>query len=152
MKAIIILILLAILGTGLAVGNLVKKTNEIPELVKETQESTVQNVPLPSEEDTIRLFIQLINDDQIDEALKMMLTEEGQNWRPYLESFEKIEVVNLEKTELGSFQVNLDVKMKPESGNQPIPYFGYVNGINTKFVNLVKDNNVWKIKEIATGP
>jgi len=131
MKAIVIaLIILVVFGAGLA----------------------VQNVSLPSEEDTIRLFFRLINDGRTDEALKMMFAKDEQAWKPYLEAFETVAVVNLKKTESGSFQADLDVKMKPESENQPIPYFGYADGLNVKLINLVKDQNVWKIKDIATGP
>ena len=68
----------------------------------------------------------------------MMAITEGQNWRPYLESFEKVTILDINKTELGSFQVNLEVAMKSASAQEPIPYFGYVNG--------------GKIREIATGP
>ncbi|MCJ7793008.1 MAG: hypothetical protein MUP45_03465, partial [Candidatus Marinimicrobia bacterium] len=57
-----------------------------------------------------------------------------------------------EKTEFGSFRVLLEVKMKSSSEQEPIPFFGYVNGQNTKFVNLEKENGTWKIKGIATGP
>ncbi|HUV46793.1 MAG TPA: hypothetical protein VMW29_01535 [Candidatus Bathyarchaeia archaeon] len=115
-------------------------------------ESAPPQVPLPTEADIIRTFFELINEKRIDEALKMMAPLEGENWRPYLESFKKVTVLEVSKNEFGSFRVLLDVEMEPISAKQPVPYFGYANGQNTKFVVLEKKDDLWKIKGIATGP
>ncbi len=42
--------------------------------------------------------------------------------------------------------------MDPSSANAPIPYYGYETGENIRFITLVKENKLWKIDEIATGP
>ena len=51
-----------------------------------------------------------------------------------------------------TYRVTLDVKMKPESANAAIPYFGYDNGVNTRFITLEKVGNLWKVNGISTGP
>jgi len=119
---------------------------------EESQNLHEATVPPPTEEDVINLFFNLINEKRIDEALAMMSPAEGEDWRPYLEGFEKVNLLEVEKTEFGSFRVLLDVKMKSSSEQEPIPFFGYVDGQNTKFVNLEEENGTWKIKGIATGP
>ncbi|MCM8788053.1 MAG: hypothetical protein NC935_08410, partial [Candidatus Omnitrophica bacterium] len=50
------------------------------------------------------------------------------------------------------YKVVLDVWMDPKSANAPIPYYGWENGQNTRFLTLEKVGNLWKIAEIATGP
>jgi len=105
-----------------------------------------------SEEATIRQFFRLVNDQQIDQALAMMTTGEGENWRAYFEGFASVSVVDVHKTELGSWQVDLDVTMNPETAKEPIPYLGYIDGTNTKFINLTLESGVWKIQGIASGP
>jgi hypothetical protein len=42
--------------------------------------------------------------------------------------------------------------MKPESSTAPIPYYGWDDGEYTRWLTIVKDDNLWKIKGIATGP
>ena len=144
-------------------SNLESTSSETPNLEETSQEfqpddqesepiiTSSQEIIL-SEEETIRLFFRLVNDQQIDPAISLMVIDEGEKWRSYLESFETVSVLDVKKTDLGSFQVNLDVTMKPESANEPIPNFGYVNGENIKFVNLTQEEGVWKLQGIATGP
>jgi hypothetical protein len=33
-----------------------------------------------------------------------------------------------------------------------MPYFGWDNGTNTRWVELVKEEGLWKVQGIATGP
>lgn len=153
-KACLFLLIVAA-ASLLAVGLVISQKKTPPQVPAEQTippESTEKEVPLPTEEDIIRLFFQLIDEKRIDEALSMMSPKAGQNWRPYLESFQKIKLLEVEKTELGSFRVLLDVEMTSDSARGSIPFFGYSNGQNIKFVNLVKENDTWKIEGIATGP
>jgi hypothetical protein len=46
----------------------------------------------------------------------------------------------------------MDVIMKPESVNVIIPYYGWNNSENIRWVTLIQENNLWKINGIATGP
>ena len=154
-KACLFLLIVAA-ASLLVVGLIISQKKESPSQVPAEQtipsESTEKEIPLLTEEDIIRLFFQLIDEKRIDEALSMMSPKAGQSWRPYLESFQKIKLLEVEKTELGSFRVLLDVEMTSDSARGSIPFFGYSNGQNIKFVNLVKENDTWKIEGIATGP
>lgn len=49
------------------------------------------------------------------------------------------------------YKVLLDVKMDPRSADAPIPYYGWQDGENTRWIVLEKVNGQWKIAEIATG-
>ncbi len=51
-----------------------------------------------------------------------------------------------------SFRVVVNAKMKPEAQNTPLPNFGWENGQNVKWIDLIKINGTWKIMEIASGP
>jgi hypothetical protein len=48
--------------------------------------------------------------------------------------------------------VTFDVTMDPSSANGPIPYYGYDQGENVRFVTIVKEGNQWKVEGLATGP
>lgn len=50
------------------------------------------------------------------------------------------------------YMVTLDVVMDPSSAGGPIPYYGFENGENVRFVGLVKEGNQWKVEGLATGP
>ncbi len=51
-----------------------------------------------------------------------------------------------------TYKVTLDVSMNPTSANAPIPYYGWENGQNIRWVSLENAGNLWKIQGIATGP
>jgi len=42
--------------------------------------------------------------------------------------------------------------MDPSSADAPIPYYGYTNGLNTRFISLVNQAGLWRIDSINTGP
>jgi len=50
------------------------------------------------------------------------------------------------------YEVTLDIKVSPEAANAPIPYYGWENGSNIRWVEIVKENGLWKINSLATGP
>jgi|GEM_PF-4031926 len=114
------------------------------------------NVPLPSGEDIVRTYINLISEKRIPEAVSMMdIPDETQKqgWGVELNSFDKISLKNIEKNGTDAFKVTLSVKMKPESANAPIPYYGFDNGDNIRWIGLRKgSNNLWKITGFATSP
>lgn len=117
------------------------------------------SVPLPTQEDIVRTFISLISEKRIPEAISMMdslaVGDESQKqaWGMQLNSFETISLKNIEKNGTDAFKVTLTVKMKPESANNPIPYYGYENGDNIRWIGLKKgSDNLWKITGFATSP
>jgi len=152
MKAKVVLLILISVAIVIATASLILKDNGNSLSGEESMQSVYNSAPLRSEEDTIELFFQLINNKEIDKALEMMVSQDGQDWRPYLEGFLRVLTVNIDRTESDVFRVDLDVEMKPETADRPIPFFGYTEGLNTKFIILSNEDGIWKIKDIATGP
>jgi len=118
-------------------------------------------VPLPQEEDIINNFFSLIETGDISKAVSMMKIKndsEKQAWAGQFNAFNYVQVLKIEKASENEwsdnkhiYKITLDVIMKPESGSAPIPYYGYQNGQNIRFITLEKDGSLWKIAEIGGG-
>ena len=118
-----------------------------------------------AEENTIKAFFQKINDQKASEAVLMMTPDSvkdestKQAWGVQFNSFKKVSILKIERsmpeswtTDTHSYKVTLDVEMKPEAASGPIPFYGYENGQNIRWIPLVKIGNSWKIQGLATGP
>jgi hypothetical protein len=153
-----ILLILAI-GTMLSACGIKPKV-EVQTMPNPTTISQGDSVPLPSQEDIVRTFFGLINDKRIPEAVGMMTSQAvpdeaaKQAWGVMFNDFDSVEVVKIEKsTGENQFQVELAVKVNPRAANNPIPYYGYSDKTDTRFITLIKDNQGrWKIDGINTGP
>lgn len=116
------------------------------------------SAPIPSGEDIVRNFFSLISEGKIADAINMMTPtaigndSQKQAWGVQFNAFKKINVKKIEPSLENTYKVILDIEMKPESANAPIPYYGYENGENFRWVGLEKIDNSWKITGIATGP
>ena len=121
--------------------------------------------PLPQETDVVNSFFNLINEHKPSDAVNMLsqnqISDDSQKqaWAVMFNGFESVNVTKVESSmpedwtaNAHTYRVTLDVKMKPESANAAIPYFGYDNGVNTRFITLEKVGNVWKVNGISTGP
>lgn len=124
----------------------------------ETQElNYAETVPLPTKEDSIRLFFSLINEKRILEAVEMLTREitvnetQKQAWAVQFDAIESINIKSISMESDDVYKVLLDIKMDPESVNAVIPYFGYNDGLNTRWVTVEKEGYIYKIGEIATG-
>jgi hypothetical protein len=131
-------------------------------------------IPLPGEiekttmtdpKNIVAKFFQNIADKKIPDAIVMMTTKAvpddsaQQAWGVQFNAFKKLIVTSVESSLVDSwtdasqsYKVTMDVEMTPDSVNGPIPYYGYENGINIRWVTLEKENNAWKIAGISTGP
>ena len=123
-----------------------------------SQTTEASTVPLPQEEDIVRNFINLISEGNISEAVNMLTPKtiaddsQKQAWGMQLAAFKKISLKKIEPAGNNLYRVTLDVEMKPESAQGPIPYYGYGNGENVRWIGLEKVDGYWKITGIATGP
>lgn len=130
-------------------------------------EKTVNNVPnlQEQEKDIIRNFFALIDENKPSEAVMMMseiITKDDnqkQAWAVQFNAISLIKALSLEAylpeewtDSEHSYKVTLEVKMNPDSASAPIPYYGWDNGQNHRWITVTKENNFWKIKSIATGP
>jgi len=172
-----IFILIAVLvvgGIGVLSTKVLKKPGDGNQLPNQTQttpqnspttqqeQKTNNEVPLPSDEDIIRNFVNLIEEGKADKAALMMKTKDDtelQTWGVHFNAINSFKLLKIEKANEESwsdnkhiYKVVLDVVMNPSSASAPIPYYGWQNGENIRWITLEKVGNIWKIAEIATGP
>jgi len=110
-------------------------------------------------EDSIRMFIQNINEKKIPEAIAMMDTtlvasdSDREQYGVVFNSFSAITILTIEpsgkeewKEGLERYRVRLQISMK--KGQQTL----WDEGENTRWITVVKQQDAFKIHEIATGP
>jgi hypothetical protein len=125
-----------------------------------------EKAPLPSSEDIVRLFFDLINEERIPEAIDMMTDEMAgddssrQMWGVQFNRIESIKVQTIEPyletnwtDSQKMFKVVLEVFMSEKAKDEPIPFFGWDSNPNARWISIKKDaNGLWKIDSLATGP
>jgi hypothetical protein len=119
-----------------------------------------QNVPLPSKEDVIRTFCNLIDEGRISEAVSMMDIKDDttkQAWGVALNNFSSFKLINIKKSAIdktgNSFEVDINVTFKKNLTDLPIPNYGWDTGLNKRWISVVEnEKDHYKIVEIATGP
>lgn len=130
--------------------------------------STITSSPSTSsleEKEIINNFFQLIEEGKADDAVMMMssatISDDGikQSFGVQFNAMNTVKVKKIEEvmreewTEVEhEYMVTLDVVMNPNSANNPIPYYGYERGENIRFISLIKENGLWKVDSIGTGP
>lgn len=129
---------------------------------KTTTETKQSSVPLPQEGDIIMNFAELIKEKRPEDAVKMMKIEnknEAEMWAVQFAAMNEIEILEIEKANEDKwtknthyYKVVFDIKMDPKSAEAPIPYYGWNNGENVRWLTLEKVNNVWKIANITSSP
>ena len=148
-----------------------KSTNQITQVMinKEptaSQDSDKTNgVSLPLAENVLRSFIQLIGEKRAADAINYLspnlVGDENtkQAWGVQFNAINSIKILSLNppnsqnlKDNRITFKVTLDVKMDPSSADTPIPYYGWGDGENIRWITVEKTNNIWRIASIATGP
>lgn len=131
-----------------------------------TQEnSDTAIVPEPQETDIIRNFFQLIEEKEVSKAVLAMSSRNTdddstkQAWGVQFNDINSVKVISVEASPQDdwteskhTYKTVLDIVMDPSSANEPIPYYGYENGQNTRFISIIKEDGLWKVDEIATGP
>lgn len=123
------------------------------------KKQSLTEVPLPSKESIVRTFCELIDEGKISDAVSIMdISDDSakQSWGVYLNNFSSFNIKKIEKNEIdesgNSFKVTVDLALK-KYVEGPIPNYGWQNGENVRFINLVeKGKGIYKISEIATGP
>jgi len=121
-----------------------------------------QDVPLPTGEDVIRTFIQLINEKRIPEAVGLMdetLVPSDSTKQQYGVVFDSFSSIAISKIGLETFdkenwkegeeryRVDLQISIKPQ-GQKSM----WEEGVNTRWFTVVKKEGRFRIHDIATGP
>lgn len=180
-KSLIVVAVVSILLTGCTLGPKpiekeegVSATPQVTEQIankspmQQAQESVSAVVPLPTGESIINTFFELINEKRIPEAVSMLTKVNTQNdstkqaWGVQFNAFEAVKAIEIEacttepcswqKDENETYKVTVEAQMKPESANAVMPYYGWDNGQNTRWVTVVKEEGLWKVSGIGTGP
>jgi hypothetical protein len=115
--------------------------------------------------ETVEAFLQAISDHKSSEAVGFMAPKavngdnQKQAWGVHFNAFKSLIVKSIEPSmaqdwtkSKETYKVTMDVEMKPESANGPIPYYGYEKGSNIRWISVEKTGDIWKVLGIATGP
>jgi hypothetical protein len=120
------------------------------------------SVPLPTGEDVISTFIQLINEQKIPDAIAMMddtiipSDSVKQQYGVIFNSFATILVQKIGPESFGKedwgegeerYRVELLISIKPQ-GQKGM----WEEGVNTRWITVLKQQNRFMIHDIATGP
>jgi hypothetical protein len=145
-------------------GEIVSGIVSLP-TVNTGNQSSGDTVPLPELDDSVRNFFVHIDEKSPSEAVSMLsstiTSDESvkQAWAVQFNAINHMKVINIEpantqdwSTDRQMYKLTLDVEMNPDSKNAPIPYYGWDNGTNIRWVTLVKEAGLWRIQNIATGP
>jgi len=120
---------------------------------------------LPEDEEFLNSFSSLIDQGKAGEAVAMFSSqntgseETKKMWQEQFEAMESVKVLSVEPVMKNSwtdqrreYKVVLDMTMDESSKDAPIPYYGYDQGENTRFITLIKEGDKWFIEAIATAP
>ncbi len=111
-------------------------------------------VPLPSNEDIVRNFFNLIGENKIQEALAMMDANEDtkQGWGVNFNLIKSLKIESIEPAfqeewtdSRVTYKIVLDVQAKEEM-------YGWSNGENYRWVTLEKTGDKWLVHELANNP
>ena len=169
LKTIGIIVVVLLIGAGLIWKITPSQNHKSPAdnagPVPTIETTKAGGVPLPQETDIIRSFFAIIGEHRPADAVSMLapeqINDEGkkQAWEAQFDAFSALSVTSVEPvlqedwtSNQHEYKVVLAAMMKPESASAPIPYYGWENGTNTRWVSIVKSGNLWKISGIATGP
>ena len=147
------------------------KVSKINNNINNSSESTAgmnsgESVPLPTPEDIVRLFFDLINEKRIPEAINLMTDQmvgddtSKQAWGVQFNAIQSIKVQNIEPSGKEQwtdtekmFKVTLEVSVSPKAKDAPIPYYGWDKNPSIRWITTKKDTNgLWRIDLLATGP
>jgi hypothetical protein len=119
---------------------------------------------LAPEEEIIYLLFGSINNRQNQEAVKLLsknLNPNKETERLWLEQFNAIRSVHILDIKERSkdtwtdtkkiYKVTLEVYVDNSAANAPIPYYGWEDNPNIRFITVVKINGRWYIDQIGTG-
>ncbi len=135
--------------------------SQVKQTIVPTSSPTIsQTVPLPAGEDIVRTFFELINEKRIPEAIEMLdpsIVPDDATKQAWGVSFNHFKSVKAEKIEeynksswteiLKTYKVTLNIQT-----DAPAEQIIWENGINIRWVDLKKVENLWKIAGLATGP
>jgi len=119
--------------------------------------------PVAKHAEIISRFIALIDDHRVGDALAMMSPEllpdaDRVAWTRQFAAIKSIHVMDIRPADTGrsgpcfEYKVTLKVDVSSEAANEPIPYFGWDDNPNLRWIELCPSGDSWLISSIGTGP
>ncbi len=165
-KFLIILGLILIISAGifLSIKSKSRSTSE-PTQQQEITPSESEPVPLPTGKDVIQTFFDLIHTNEIIPAIEMLSKDfvPNENTKQKIgvlfNSFTAIQPLEIKPYQKENwtdntqkYEVTLDVGLSLDNEQWVLQNYGWYTGENKRWIKLTKENNLWKIAVIATGP
>jgi len=111
----------------------------------------------------ISQFFALINDHRVSDALAMMSPElvpeaDRAAWTRQFSAIKSIRVMDIRPADTKrsgpcfEYKVTLEADVSSEAANEPIPYFGWDDNPNLRWIHLCPRGDQWLISSIGTGP
>ena len=111
----------------------------------------------------ISQFFALINDHRVSDVLAMMSPElvpeaDRAAWIRQFSAIKSIRVIDIRPPDMErsgpcfEYKVTLEVDVSSEAANESIPYFGWDDNPNLRWVHLCPRGDQWLISDIGTGP
>jgi hypothetical protein len=111
----------------------------------------------------ISQFFALINDHRVSDALAMMSPElvpdvDRADWTQQFTAIKSIHVRDIRPAGMGGsgrcveYKVTIEADVSSEAANAPIPYYGWDDNPNLRWIHLCPRGDQWLISEIGTGP
>lgn len=149
-----------------------------PNLISQNQDKTSPIVPPPQkndyldnqgtlapEEELITHFFALIDSKEIPQAIELMSPQAvpddntKQSWGVQFNTIRSVNVLAIEPVSQETwtdiqkeYKVTLEIYVDSSAANAPIPYYGWEDNPNIRFITLWKGNDgLWKIDQIGTG-
>ena len=111
-------------------ANAAKRGTRTGSVINPTTTPAQQNAPLPTKENIVRIFCNLIDEGRISDAVGMMDTTDDtvrQSWGVYLSNFSSFKLVNIKSSSIdetrNSFEVDINVTLKKNLSDLPIPNY-----------------------------
>ncbi len=171
MKKIILFGLVLFLLSGCTVANFSNQQTETENASDQevpaspTLEKLDPKIPIPNGLDVVNLFFNLINEHRIDEAVGMMSAQNTNNdstkqaWGVHFNAIKSLSVIDIEPSNPDSwtasyqiYKATLEAYVSSDAANAPIPYYGWEDNPNIRWVALIKEGDFWKIDTLATSP
>jgi hypothetical protein len=122
------------------------------------EQNDASSVPPLTKVNFITLFFTLINNKEYDSAYQYLAANSGseEEWIRQFAAMLAVKVRTIEKYstegENEIYKVTLDVTIDPASADAAIPYYGWGDNPNIRFIPIISEGGMWKIGGIGTGP
>jgi hypothetical protein len=142
-------------------------TGAILSQVAQTQDSSARrgamDEPGAKHAVVISQFFALINDHRVSDALAMMSPElvpdaDRAAWTQHFSAIKSIRVMDIRPADMEGtglcveYKVTIEADVSSEAANAPIPYYGWNDNPNLRWIHLCPRGDQWLISSIGTGP